>query len=46
MRVVAVLGEVKLGETMNDWGWNPSTVQVVISSMVGFFTLALILFVS
>ena len=31
--------------TMNDWGLNPSTVQVFISSVVGLLTLALIVFV-
>ena len=29
---------------MNDWGWNPSTVQVIISSVVAFLTLGLIWF--
>jgi len=27
---------------MNDWGWNPSTIQVVISSVVGLGTLVLL----
>ena len=30
---------------VNEWGWNPSTIQVFISSVVGVFTLALIFFV-
>ena len=30
---------------IDDWGWNPSTVRVIISSVVGLLTLALILFV-
>jgi len=30
---------------MNDWGWNPSTIQVVISSVVGLGTLVLLVIV-